>query len=233
MSIFAKYLGGQASGGGGNVVGPGSSVAGTVPVFADTTGKLLEDTPVTIDADGNVVARSLYLTNPDPLSFNSYSIVGLVPPASALFTAITGNENELSNGFSICGYSDANLNPLTFFAVTGGWADIAGDFSMTGFIDVGDVDNFFGMAIGPSLTDTVTPGDILWYGNYPADGVALMRFNAGGGIDILHGKLTAVGGIGVGNSAVATTPGTVTRKIEVFDASGASLGFVPVYDAIT
>lgn len=40
-------------------------------------------------------------------------------------------------------------------------------------------------------------------------------------------------GIGVGNSAAATTPGTVTKKIEVFDASGVSLGFVPVYDAIT
>lgn len=39
--------------------------------------------------------------------------------------------------------------------------------------------------------------------------------------------------LGVGNSAAATTLGSVTKKIEVFDASGASLGFVPVYDAIT
>lgn len=33
--------------------------------------------------------------------------------------------------------------------------------------------------------------------------------------------------------AAATTPGTVTGKMEVFDASGNSLGFLPVYDAIT
>ncbi len=46
-------------------------------------------------------------------------------------------------------------------------------------------------------------------------------------------KLLATGGIGVGNSVAATTPGTVTRKIQVFDASGASIGFVPVYDAIS
>jgi hypothetical protein len=46
-------------------------------------------------------------------------------------------------------------------------------------------------------------------------------------------KLIAVGGIGVGNAASASTPGTVTNKIEVFDASGASLGFVAVYNAIT
>jgi hypothetical protein len=46
-------------------------------------------------------------------------------------------------------------------------------------------------------------------------------------------KFIATLGIGVGNSALATTPGTVVRKIEVFDASGSSLGFVPVYNTIT
>ncbi|HEX6937761.1 MAG TPA: hypothetical protein VF158_00005 [Longimicrobiales bacterium] len=46
-------------------------------------------------------------------------------------------------------------------------------------------------------------------------------------------KLIAAGGLGVGNSAAATTPGAVTRKIEVFDADGNSLGYVAVYDAIT
>ncbi len=47
------------------------------------------------------------------------------------------------------------------------------------------------------------------------------------------GKALAAGGIGVGNSAAATTLGTVVKKMEVFDAAGASLGFVPIYDAIT
>lgn len=42
-----------------------------------------------------------------------------------------------------------------------------------------------------------------------------------------------VASLGVGNSAAASIPGTVTKKIEVFDASGTSLGFLPVYDAIT
>jgi hypothetical protein len=46
-------------------------------------------------------------------------------------------------------------------------------------------------------------------------------------------KFTAVGGIGVGNSVAAAALGTVVRKMEVFDASGNSIGFVPVYDAIT
>ena len=47
-----------------------------------------------------------------------------------------------------------------------------------------------------------------------------------------HG-ITDVGKLAVGNAAAATTPGSVVKKIEVFDAAGASLGFVPVYSSIT
>lgn len=47
------------------------------------------------------------------------------------------------------------------------------------------------------------------------------------------GKMLASGGIGVGNSAAGSTLGTVVKKIEVFDAAGASLGYLAVYDAIT
>jgi len=42
-----------------------------------------------------------------------------------------------------------------------------------------------------------------------------------------------VGSLGVGNSAAGSTPGTCVKKIQVFDAAGNSLGYVPVYDAIT
>lgn len=73
--------------------------------------------------------------------------------------------------------------------------------------------------------------------DFPATGIT---FNAGA-VNLYHdgGRLktddlfVTVTGLGVGNSAAATTPGTVTDKIEVFDASGASLGFLAVYDAIT
>jgi len=53
------------------------------------------------------------------------------------------------------------------------------------------------------------------------------------GVVAVTGKILGTAGLGVGNSAAATTPGTVVKKIEVFDASGASLGFIAVYDAIT
>jgi len=53
------------------------------------------------------------------------------------------------------------------------------------------------------------------------------------GVVSVTGKILGTAGLGVGNSAAAATPGTGVKKIEVFDASGASLGFLPVYDAIT
>ena len=66
--------------------------------------------------------------------------------------------------------------------------------------------------------------------------ILLMTLNDGGSVGtrtaILKGKMLAEEGIGVGNSAAATVPGTVTKKIEVFDAAGASIGFLAVFDAI-
>lgn len=50
---------------------------------------------------------------------------------------------------------------------------------------------------------------------------------------ILNANLRVTGNIGVGNSAAATTPGTVQNKIEIFNQAGVSLGFIAVYDAIT
>jgi hypothetical protein len=41
------------------------------------------------------------------------------------------------------------------------------------------------------------------------------------------------GSLGIGNALKGSTLGSVRRKIEVFDANGVSLGFVPIYDAIT
>lgn len=40
-------------------------------------------------------------------------------------------------------------------------------------------------------------------------------------------------GIGVGNSVAATTPGSVTKKIQVFNKAGTSIGYLAVYDGIT
>jgi len=49
----------------------------------------------------------------------------------------------------------------------------------------------------------------------------------------LIGKVTASDGIGVGNSAAATTLGSVVKKMQIFDEDGNAIGYVPIYDNIT
>ncbi|MDR7320574.1 MULTISPECIES: right-handed parallel beta-helix repeat-containing protein [Catenuloplanes] len=71
----------------------------------------------------------------------------------------------------------------------------------------------------------------------PADTVIMqpVKDPVPGKVDMIKatGKVIAMGGLGVGNAAAATRPGSVVRRIEVFDAAGVSLGFVPVYNSIT
>ncbi len=51
------------------------------------------------------------------------------------------------------------------------------------------------------------------------------------GLDV-DAKVIGRDGLGVGNSEPASAPGRIVRKIEIFDARGRSLGFVPVYNTI-
>ncbi|HEX8691603.1 MAG TPA: glycosyl hydrolase family 28-related protein [Longimicrobium sp.] len=52
--------------------------------------------------------------------------------------------------------------------------------------------------------------------------------------NLIHAKdKTSVARLAVENAVAASTPGSVVRKVEIFDAAGASLGFVPVYNSIS
>lgn len=59
MSHYTRY---PAKGNSQAVIGPSSSVVGTVPVFNNTTGTLLSDTGVSIDGSNNITANGLTLT---------------------------------------------------------------------------------------------------------------------------------------------------------------------------
>ncbi len=50
---------------------------------------------------------------------------------------------------------------------------------------------------------------------------------------VVSGAPRVVATLGAPNAVAATTPGTVVKKLEVFDAAGTSLGFVAVYNTIT
>lgn len=88
-------------------------------------------------------------------------------------------------------------------------------------------------------------------GSYPFDafGHILMQANASSERDFViaagdppsvalkvkgtTGNLLLNNALGVGNSATGTSLGSVVKKIEIFDEDGNSLGYLPVYDAIT
>lgn len=52
-------------------------------------------------------------------------------------------------------------------------------------------------------------------------------------ITLLRNQLARLNNAGLGTAASATTLGTVTKKLEVFDQNGQSLGYLALYDAIT
>lgn len=116
------------------------------------------------------------------------------------------------------GIGDGTANPVQFFhrvdaitwRLTGAGLAVDGAavaaFGSAYQVALGNVFGFAGMVLGP-LNDTIV-------------------YRAGAGI-------VGLGKLAVGNAVAATTPGPVTKKVEVFDAAGASLGFVAVHSSIT
>lgn len=47
------------------------------------------------------------------------------------------------------------------------------------------------------------------------------------------GQVSLTGKVGTNQTAAASTLGSVTKKLEVFDLAGNSLGFIPIYGSIT
>lgn len=90
---------------------------------------------------------------------------------------------------------------------------------------------------GSTLTVTGTRGEVpVFYGRDPFASTLYLS---------AHGALAPIQSVTrpdpqaalavpyLGTSAAAGTPGTVVKKIQVFDAAGVSLGYIAIYDAIT
>jgi hypothetical protein len=97
-------------------------------------------------------------------------------------------------------------------------------FKRNGTFKMGDL-NFGPAAESHIVWGTDGGGDIGQPGQRPNNISAKLNITAGD-------KLTCYS-LGVGNSASASTPGSVVKKIEVFDQSGTSLGFIAVYNSIS
>lgn len=97
-------------------------------------------------------------------------------------------------------------------------ASFLANVAVSGELDIGTDTNLYRVGANNLATDDAfTVGGLLrTYSNAQVDG-----------------NLRIGGNLGVGNAVNASTPGTLVRKIEVFDANGNSLGYLPVYSTIS
>ena len=75
-------------------------------------------------------------------------------------------------------------------------------------------------------------GKLKWGSGGASLDTELQR-NGSGNLKLTTGHISAAGGFGTSNSTTATTLGAVVRRMEIFNITGASLGFIPIYDSIT
>lgn len=86
-----------------------------------------------------------------------------------------------------------------------------------------------------SIISASQPGDVA--PRIQINGDASITFSDGTTADTFLKRAAAgivsVTKLGVSNAAAATTPGSCVKRIQVFDDTGASIGYLPVYSAIT
>lgn len=85
----------------------------------------------------------------------------------------------------------------------------------------------------PPYTEWYSASDVVLQATVVGEAYPRFKLTADGVLATGGGSQAPAAKPSLGASATATTPGTVVKKIQVFDAAGASLGFVAVYDAIT
>lgn len=127
---------------------------------------------------------------------------------------------------------DALPLPLQSFGITAG-NGIAGWYVVTFAGGVGNGFTVFQKGATDDIADAVEiahlgPEGLVLLGDRTT---GKLTWAAGGLVS--PGKLMAADGLGTGGTALATTPGTVVKRMPIYDEVGALLGYVPIYDDIT
>ncbi len=85
----------------------------------------------------------------------------------------------------------------------------------------------------PPFTEWTSSSDVVLQAKIVGEAYPRFTLTADGVVATGAGSGAPAAKPSLGTSAAATTPGTVVKKIQVFDAAGASLGYIPIYDAVT
>lgn len=254
--------GGSVRFSGGRISGAGYAIKGSQHLVIDNTTIAACNRAVAFDAAGNggeITVTNSHLVGcrinfyvPDGIPVGCWNIdgtavensfvaplvnewdffdeTGLLSTGRACLVALVNPVKTNTNNVAITtrGFTQCVRNPQPF--VLSGNQRLAlrqaDDGSFAG-VEIQRPDgSFFGLILADSSTNQ------LIYQSGP--GVTLViRNNDLHGMIVRNGSVCLTDGLGVGNSAAATTPGNIVRKTEIFDVNGNLIGFVPIYDAIT
>jgi hypothetical protein len=156
--------------------------------------------------------------------------------------AISASTNSLFGALSGLGLVGGSFNCF-FGALAGGVIGNGGDNCGFGtqalWNSTANSNSAFGHLAGANLTsggnNIILGANTNVSSPTASNELAIGNFITGNSIDVGIGgsrNLRIAGNLGVGNAVAATVPAAVIKKIEVFDASGASLGFIAVYNSI-
>ncbi len=193
------------------------AISGTETITGAKTFSAMLSASANISLTGTGAVNYIVGSTPDAVTGPLIPCVGIIPAANPTI------------GDAIFGVGNS-VGVMSFLVRYSGSVHSVGDFT-TG--TSGDV--LGGRLISSASASGTNSFKSLDGGRWnlsTADASAYLARNAANVINT-PGKLTATTGLGVGNSAAATTLGTVVKKVEIFDSTGTSLGFLPIYDAIT
>lgn len=210
----------------GNMTGPASATDNALVRFDGSTGALVQNSGATL-SDANVLLGLTGLAvggalNPLGDSGSHITVLGTTTNTGNIEL---GTTTQAGAGGNVGGVSFLNgANRAAHLFVEVGSSNTNGKLSLrtlkngvsTDGVVINEVQNVTIGSAGGTETHTIN-GQISLIGTGPST----------------FGGQVRAASLSVANSAVATTLGTVQRKVEIFNASGVSLGFVAVYDAIS
>ena len=228
------FVGGtlSATGSGGDVVGPASSTNHAIARFDGTTGKLIQNSPVTLDDAGNLIGA-------DSVQFSGTIPTGTIPSGTLYFDNSNNSLNFQQNNITqqvgeeifIYGKASAAITEGQLICKTGAVgasgvitfapspANLADNDGIIGVATENIALNGFGRittfgvvhginTTGASVGQTWADGDTLWY-NPTGNGTLSNVKPTAPNIKFSVGTVTNAGSGGSGSIQVTMTPGSV------------------------
>lgn len=238
--------------GAGDVVGPASATDNAVVRYDSTTGKLVQNSTVTISDDGSIVASGIaatYVNAARQMYGHVLTSAAGVPGASEnplRITNLAGFQTD-NNYYSALALTDPVIQSqvtLGYGNDTDGalpwrrngyldmWTGTLGTYPMPGFILTQTNNTASYVRYRVEATGTINPGDQAFYAAFsdnPVDTLQLKLWNDGTtsvGNGIIHTSILTIGGAlgSTVNLNGATASPTLASKPGVYHRSGVGLG---------